>query len=303
MGQVEDKTIGLSQFDHQTNQRPDLWFHDSVEFAHGTRLSIKIRDVLCHYRSPFQEIAIFETENLGRMLVLDDITMLTEFDEFAYHEMIVHVPMMVHPVPSHILVIGGGDGGTVRELLKHPGISRIHVCEIDMEVIKACRQYLPSIASGFDDPRVEVFSEDGSRFVKEHPGEYDVIIVDSTDPVGPGQVLFQREFYEDMKKALKKGGIAITQCESMYFHQEIIGGVYSFARGIFPNIAYYYTLVPTYPSGIIGFFFCSLKYDPLKDLSEQRAENISGLRYYTPAIHRASFTLPRFGEVLLRREL
>lgn len=301
MNQGDDNTIGLSQFDPQINQRSDLWFHDSVEFAHGTRLSIKIRDVLCHYRSSFQEIAIFETENLGRMLVLDDITMLTEFDEFAYHEMIVHVPMMVHPDPSRVLVIGGGDGGTVRELLKHTEVSRIHVCEIDMEVIKACREYLPSIASGFDDPRVEVFSEDGARFVKEHPGEYNVVIVDSTDPVGPGRVLFQRKFYEDMKKALTGEGIAVTQCESMYFHQEIIQEVSSFARDIFPNVAYYYTLVPTYPSGIIGFFFCSLKYDPLRDLSEQKARNMSDLRYYTPAVHRASFTLPRFGEILLRR--
>lgn len=291
--------IGLADFDPKENQFLDLWFHDSVEMAHGYRMSIKIKDVLCHYRSRYQEITIFETEKLGRMLVLDEITMLTEFDEFAYHEMIVHVPLLVHPEPARILVIGGGDGGTVREIIRHPEVKEIHVCEIDEEVIKACRKYLPSLASSFDDPRVQIFYEDGAAFVKEHPDTYDIIIVDSTDPVGPGQILFQRKFYEDMKRALSKQGIAVTQCESIYLHRDIIRHVSSFAREIYPKVRYYNTLVPTYPSGIIGFFFCSLEYDPVKDFSEQRAARIEGLRYYTPELHRASFILPLFGEKLI----
>ena len=164
---TDDKTIGLADLDSEENQQLELWFDDSVEMAHGFKISIKIKDVLCHYRSEFQQIAIFETEKLGRMLVLDDITMLTEFDEFAYHEMIVHVPLTVHPRPERVLVVGGGDGGTVRELLKHSDVKEIHVCEIDPEVVNACRKHLPSLAASFDDPRVRVFHEDGSLFVAE----------------------------------------------------------------------------------------------------------------------------------------
>jgi spermidine synthase len=292
--------VGLAQFDGKKDQILDLWFHDSIEFAHGCKMSIKIKDVLCHYRSRFQEIAIFDTDRLGRMLVLDNITMLTEFDEFAYHEMIAHVPLLVHPNPSKILVIGGGDGGTVREILKHRRVEQVRVCEIDEEVVKACRKFLPSLAACFDDPRVEILYEDGARYVQGHQNTFDIIIVDSTDPVGPGQILFQRKFYEDMKKALSEDGIAVTQCESMFFHQDVIRSVSRFVRDLYPKSGYYYTLVPVYPSGVIGFFFCSLKYDPLGDLSEERVKSLKDLKYYTPAVHKASFTLPRFGAELVR---
>jgi len=295
----EQEKIGLARFDPSKNASVDLWFHDSVELAHGCRTSIKIKDVLCHYRSRFQEIAVFETEALGRMLVLDEITMLTEFDEFAYHEMIVHVPLLVHPSPAKVLVIGGGDGGTVREVLKHPEVEQVQVCEIDEEVVKSCRRFLPSLASSFDDPKVEILYRDGARFVAEHSGAYDIIIVDSTDPLGPGQILFQRPFYEDMKKALRENGIAVTQCESIYFHPDVIRGVFSFAHELFPELHYYYTMVPTYPSGIIGFFFCSLTCNPLTGPARERAASLKDLRYYTPALHRAAFTLPRFGSALV----
>ena len=294
MTKKEETDIGLADFDPKSNQTLDLWFQDSIEFAHGCRLDIKIKNVLYHARSEFQEIVILETEKLGRMLAIDGITMLTEYDEHAYHEMIAHAPLLVHPGPARVLVIGGGDGGTIREVLKHPEVEAVHVCEIDEAVVSSCRRYLPSLASSFDDPRVKVFYEDGARFVKEHPGCYEIIIVDSTDPVGPGQVLFQRPFYEDMKRALTEQGIAVTQCESLYLHEQVIRGVYSFAKEVYPKLGYYYTLVPTYPSGLIGFFFCSLSRDPLKDIDERRAAKLKGLRYYRPETHRSAFTLPRF---------
>jgi spermidine synthase len=300
MSEREKGEVRLAQTRPRDARKLDLWFHDSAEIAYGCRLSVKVTNVLCHYRSDFQEIAVFETERMGRMLVLDDTTMLTESDEFAYHEMIAHVPMLVHPQPKKVLVIGGGDGGTAREVLKHPQVSEVHICEIDGEVIKACRKYLPSLASSFDDPRVQVFCEDGAAFVAQRPETYDVIIVDSTDPIGPGQVLFQEPFYRNMQRALTKEGIAVTQCESIYYHPTVIQGVASFARGIFPQLGYYYTMVPTYPSGMIGFLFCSLKRDPLLDFSEEKAACLGGLRYYSPGIHRASFTLPRFAEGLIR---
>jgi spermidine synthase len=300
MNEKERSMVAMDQTKATGTQKLDLWYRDSPDLGRGCALSIRIKDVLCHYHSRFQEIAVFETDQMGRMLVLDGVTMLTEFDEFAYHEMIAHVPMITHPNPSRVLVIGGGDGGTIREVLKHPEVSEVHLCEIDEEVVAACRKFLPALASGFDDPRVRCFYEDGAAFVKEHPESYDVIIVDSTDPLGPGQVLFQPPFYRDMKQALTKEGIAVTQCESIYFHPAIIGTVAAFARAIFPHVGYYQTLVPTYPSGIIGFMSCSLRYDPTRARGlRERASKLRHLKYYTPALHRASFILPRFGENIL----
>lgn len=294
MGESKERGIGLVDFHPKKDQTLDLWFQDSIEFGHGCSIRIKIKNVLYHARSRYQEIAILETEKLGRMLIIDGITMLTEWDEFAYHEMITHVPLLVHPKPAKVLIIGGGDGGTVREVLKHPEVEKVHICEIDEEVVKACRKYLPSLASSLDDPRVKILYEDGARFVAEQSETYDIIIVDSTDPIGPGQILFHENFYKDMKKALSKQGIAVTQCESIFLHQHVIKGVFSFAQKLFPKLAYYYTLIPTYPSGVIGFFFCSLKRDPLQDIEQHRAERLKDLKYYTPHVHRSAFTLPRF---------
>jgi spermidine synthase len=299
MAKQPKKAEGLITFEKNKDQIMGLWFQDSIEFGHGCTLSIKIKDVLYHGRSPFQELAILDTEKMGRLLVIDGVTMLTEYDEFAYHEMIAHVPLLIHPKPSRVLVIGGGDGGAVREILKHPEVEAVHLCEIDQLVVKACRQYLPSLASGLDDPRVEIFYQDGAKFVADHPETYEVIIVDSTDPLGPGQVLFQEPFYAHMNKALTGNGIAVTQCESIYLHRHVIEGVYAFARKMYPKLGYYYTLVPTYPSGMIGFFLCSKKYDPLKDLNEKRAEKLQGLKYYSPEMHRAAFALPRFAREFL----
>lgn len=294
MEKINNNEISLVDFNPEKDQLMELWYKDCIEFGHGMRVSIKIKDILYNKRSKFQEIAVLESEKLGKILVIDGITMLTEWDESAYHEMIVHVPMLVHPNPKDVLIIGGGDGGTAREVLKHPEVENIYICELDEEVVKACREYIPSLASSFDNPKVKVFYEDGAKFVADKNSEYDVIIVDSTDPIGPGKILFQRPFYENMKNALKEDGIAVTQCESIYLHGHVIRSVYSFAKEIYPKVGYYNTLIPTYPSGMIGFFFCSLKYDPINDINLDRAKKLPDLKYYTPELHRASFTLPLF---------
>jgi spermidine synthase len=182
-------------------------------------------------------------------------------------------------------------------------VERVRICEIDEEVVHVCRKYFPDLASSFDDPKVEITYGDGAKYVSEQENAYDVIIVDSTDPLGPGKILFQRPFYEDMKKALAPDGIAVTQCESIYLHRNVIRGVYAFARHLYPKVGYYLTLVPTYPSGTIGFLFCSLKWDPVRDLRQERADALSALRYYTPSLHRASFALPRFAETLFQEEV
>jgi spermidine synthase len=296
MARATKKSNDLVSLEPKKDQFMGFWFQDSIEFVPGCTLNVKIKDFLCRTRSKFQDIWVVETEGLGRMLVIDGVTMLTEFDEFAYHEMISHVPLLVHPKPSRVLVIGGGDGGVVREVLKHPEVESVHLCEIDEEVVNVCRKYLPSQAGSLGDPRVKIFYEDGAKFAVNHPKSYEVIIVDSTDPFGPGQVLFQRPFFLSVKKALTHQGIAVTQCESIYLHRPVIEGVFSFARKLFPVTSYYVTIVPTYPSGMIGFSFCSLDWDPLRDIAEARAKRLKNLRYYSPEIHRGAFALPRFAE-------
>ncbi|MBN2533362.1 MAG: polyamine aminopropyltransferase [Spirochaetales bacterium] len=273
-----------------------MWIKDSWDEAEGRSISIKVTDECARITSEFQEIVIYNTECFGRMMVIDGVIMLTEFDEFAYHEMITHVPLHVHPDPKNVLVIGGGDGGTVREVMKH-SVENVILCEIDKEVIRLSKEFFPDIASGLDDPRVHIINENGASFIKNHKNTYDVIIVDSTDPFGPGEALFREEFYRDIHTALIADGIAVTQSESMFYHKETIERLFSFNRNIFPLVKYYYTLVPTYPSGIIGFSFCSKRYDPLENI---RPCIPAGLNYYTGGIHRASFVLPGFMQKVIR---
>lgn len=255
---------------------------------------IEYRELLETHQSRFQKIAIYDTVAYGKMLVHDDVIMLTEFDEAFYHEMIVHVAMNTHKNPERIAIIGGGDGGTLREVLKHKGVKTAHLCEIDGDVITICKKHFPHLANSFADPRVQVFEEDGAAFIQERENFYDLIIVDSSDPIGPAEVLFQEQFYGHMYRALREDGIVVTQSESFMYHEKIIRDIVAFNKKIFPLYRYYFTLVPTYPSGVIGFSFCSKKYDPLLDFKADRAAGLTGLRYYNEEIHKAAFVLPRF---------
>jgi len=281
----------------------DLWFEEKLEPPVGTTFRVLVNKTIERFRSEYQEIAVLETEKLGKMLILDGVIMLSEFDEFAYHEMIIHVPLLTHPNPKKVLVIGGGDGGSIREIVKHKEVEEVHLCEIDKAVVEVSKKYLPTLSSGFSDPRVKIFYEDGAKFVKDKEGEYDVIIVDSTDPVGAAVVLFEEPFYRDMYEALKPDGIIVSQCESIYYHQDLIKRMLGFISNIFELTGYYYSLVPTYPSGTIGFAFCSKKYHPLKDLDEKRYYELGKLRYYNPQIHKTSFCLPTFIRELLPPDL
>jgi len=269
------------------------WFEEQLDVKEGRIFKVAYTEKLVEVRSPFQKIEVLQTVAFGRMLVHDDVIMVTERDEAHYHEMIVHPGMITHPHPEKVLVIGGGDGGTMREVLKHNSVKEAHLCEIDEEVVKVCRQYFPALASSFDDPRCRLFFEDGAKFIKEHRNFYDLIIVDSSDPLGPAEVLFRRDFYAAMFDALKPDGIAITQSESIHYHAAIIKELSSFCRQIYPLYRYYYALVPTYPSGLIGFSFCSKCYDPLQADTE-KISRLKGLRYYTPQVHSAAFALPAF---------
>ena len=272
------------------------FFQENFEFEKGRAVQYHIQQYLYYEKTPFQEIEVFETQTFGRMFALDGVVMMSEFDEFAYHEMIVHVPLMLHPEPKKILVIGGGDGGTVREVLKHSSVKEIHLCEIDKRVVEICYEYFPKIAHSMKNPKVKHIYQDGIRYIEKHIDTFDCIIVDSTDPVGPGKVLFQKPFYEKIHLALKQNGICTTQSESFYFHKEIIQELFSFIPKIFSQIGYYYTLVPTYPSGVIGFSFCSKGINPYQEKIhiERLPKN---LKYYSPQVHQAAFQLPNFAKI------
>jgi len=274
----------------------DIWIEEKLEIKNGSALKIKIIKSLEKIKSEFQDIEIVKSESFGKILLIDGVIMLTEADEFCYHEMIVHVPLCVHPKAQKVLVIGGGDGGTVREILKHDSVNEVDVCEIDEKVIETSKRHFPYLANSFDDPKVKIFCEDGNKFIKERKNEYDLIIVDSSDPIGPAEVLFRREFYEAMYQALKNNGIVVTQAESFFYHQKIIKSLFSFIKEIYPIPEYYYTLVPTYPSGVIGFTFCSKKYHPINDFNETETLKLADLRYYNKGIHKAAFNLPTFAQ-------
>ena len=268
-------------------------YQEKDEMQKGRAISIGIKKLLHDEESQYQHMQIFETNYFGKMMTLDGAVMLTEYDEFAYHEMIAHVPLLVHPNPKRVLIIGGGDGGTVREVAKHRGVEEIHMCEIDRMVVDASKKYFPGVSSALDDPRLTIFYEDGANFIKEKKGYYDVILVDSTDPVGPAEPLFREEFYSDLKDATKEDGIVVTQSESMFYYKDLLRKMGEFNKKVYSVYKYYNTMVPTYPSGVIGFSFCSKKHEPL-DFDEEKAKELKDLKYYTPDIHRAAFALPKF---------
>ena len=274
------------------------WFSEVCEMWPGTALSIKVKENLVSKQSKFQKIDLYETKSWGKMLVLDDLIQLTEKDEFSYHEMMAHIPLFSHPNPENVLVIGGGDGGILREVAKHDCVKNIDICEIDEEVVTFAKEYLPFTAVGYEDPRVTVNIADGSEFIKDRQKYYDVIIVDSPDPVGPAKALFTKEFYATMKTALKDDGIISNQAESFYMHPEVVKNIMTVFNELFPIVGYAYILIPTYPGGNIGTGLGSLKYD-IKNPCRQPSDEMGlKLKYYSTEVHKAAFVLPKFGEYI-----
>ncbi len=266
-------------------------------------LSIGVKRQLYSGQSEFQLIEVFESEDFGRFLTLDGFMMLTEKDEFIYHEMIVHVPMATHLNPRKILIIGGGDGGAVRELCRYESVEHIDLVEIDEQVVSVCKAYLPTVASALDDPRVTIHYEDGLRYIRRFSDYYDLIIVDSTDPFGPGEGLFTKEFYGNCNKALKEDGILSNQHESPFYPADASAVRQMHKRVVtsFPLCRIYQAHIPTYPSGHWLFGFSSKKYHPVKDLDSKKWEELGfKTRYYNTKLHQASFALPTYVEELIR---
>lgn len=278
----------------------DLWFTE--QHTKNVRLSIKVERQLYSEQSEFQRIDIFESPEFGRFLTLDGYMMLTEKDEFIYHEMIVHVPMCVKPDTKKALIIGGGDGGTARELLRYPDIAQIDLVEIDEAVVKACREYLPQTASCLSDSRLNIHYEDGLKFVRHYENAYDLILVDSTDPFGPGEGLFTREFYGNCYKALTADGILVNQHESPFYEADAYATERAHKRiaQTFPIASVYQAHIPTYPSGHWLFGYAAKGRPPIQgvDFAAWNSLNLS-TRYYNTDLHAGAFALPNYVRKLL----
>lgn len=275
------------------------YYHEITPAGFG--IAIKAGKVLFSDKSDFQKVEIFETDSqLGRVLTLDDLMMTTEGDEFHYHEMIAHIPMMHHKCPKSVLVIGGGDGGTVREVLKHKTVERVVLCEIDGMVIEACKKYLPTIACELDNPKVEIRVADAIEYIKDKKNEFDIVLIDSTDPMGPGEGLFTEEFYTNVKNSLKEGGIVAAQSESPVVNKEEIKKMYNLLKKVFPICSTYTSNIPTYPGGYWAWAFCSETVKPLSYFADDRYEDIvKSCKIYNRDYHNARFALPNYLKELL----
>ena len=277
----------------------ELWYTEVDKNGFGK--SFKVVQTLYKGQSEFQSIDILETSGFGRLLLLDGLVMTTEKDEFVYHEMISHIPLLAHPNPKQVLVIGGGDGGTIREVLKHPSVERAVLCEIDGMVIEASKQWLPTIACALDDPKVEIQVADGAAYVAKHKNTFDVILIDSTDPIGPGARLFNKEFYQNVFEALKPDGIMANQSESPIANPQEIRDIQELLSGVFPVIRPYTATIPTYPGSYWLWNFCSKGTEPLANVNEPVAKEIEKqAKYYNRDVHKAVFALPNFIRELVK---
>ena len=274
----------------------EIWFTEKQTDHYG--ITMKLKETYVREQTDFQDLAMVETEEWGTMLLLDGMVMTTDKDEFVYHEMVAHPALFTHPNPEHVLVVGGGDGGVIREILKHPKVKRAVLVDIDGKVIEYSKRYLPQIASGLDDPRVEVIVNDGFMHIHDHKNTYDVIMVDSTEPVGPAVQLFTRGFYQGIYDALKEDGLFVAQTDNPWFKADLIRSVSRDVKAVFPIVRTYWANVPTYPSGMWTFTLGSKKYDPL-DVDESRIPEID-TKYYSPRLHKAAFVLPKFVEDLVK---
>lgn len=274
----------------------EMWVREmQIENA---AMTYKVNETLVHKKTKYQDLAIVDTEGFGRMLLLDGIVQTTIKDEFVYHEMITHIPLFTHPNPKRILVVGGGDGGVIREVLKHKTVEKVILCEIDEDVIFECKKYLPEISCGLNDNRCEIFIGDGIKYVKEHKNEFDVIIVDSTDPFSIAEGLFGGNFYKDIHEALTADGIFIAQTETPFFLPDTVKNVFKSVDDVFNITRLFMAAIPTYPGGFWSFTIGSKKYDPANPDIEKI--KISDTKYYTPNLHKACFVLPKFVEDIIK---
>lgn len=272
------------------------------EYQGIVRTGFRLKRRLFKGRSPFQTVEVVETKGHGRLLLIDGMTMVSERDEFVYHEMIAHVPLFLHPRPRRVLVIGGGDGGTVREVLRHQTVERCVLVEIDALVVEASRKYLPLTAGKLSDRRAVVRIEDGVKFVRETTERFDVVIVDSTEPFGPAKELFGTAFYKDVKRVLTENGIVVSQAGSPFYEIATIKNLDRILKPIFPVVDAYLFSNLTYPGGLWAFTFASKGLRPVRDFRPQRVKAAKlPLKWYNAEVHAGAFALPEFVHKALNR--
>jgi len=272
----------------------NLWYTE--ENNGNIRYGYKAKSVLFHEQSEFQSVDVIETEAFGKMMLIDSLVMITDVDEFVYHEMISHIPVCLHGKPKRVVVIGGGDGGTVRELLKYDCIEEIVLCEIDDVVIKAARQHFPEVSSGFDNPRVKINVGDGVAYMKNHQaGVLDLVIVDSTDPIGPGEGLFSKDFYRSVAKSLRPDGLMAAQSESPWYDKGVLQRIKNNVSAGFSEVKNYMGAVPTYPRGFWSWTIAgNRKIDP-KEYDRKLFDSVKkDLQYLNDDMMTAVFALPTF---------
>lgn len=270
-----------------------LWYDET--FDDHTRLGLRVKETLFSGESPYQKVEVIDTVGFGRVLIIDNVFMTSEYDEFLYHEMLVHPPLTTAPDIERVLVIGGGDGGTVREVLRHPDVKECVMIEIDPMVVNASKEYLPSIGTAWNDPRLDVRFIDGIEYVKrsEDP-EYDVVLLDGTDPVGPGAVLFDQAFYEGCKRMLAPDGVMALQSASPLLMMDVFVETQHKLRGMFAEVHPYMGPVPLYGTGTWSWTWCSDTGEPLRAIQERQAEIVEGSKAYNEEVHRAVFALPNY---------
>ncbi len=280
----------------------DLWYTE--KHTENLGLTLRVSQTHISVASPYQKLMIIETPEYGKVMLLDGLVMLTERDEFVYHEMLAHPSLYTHPNPEKVLIIGGGDGGTLREVVKHPRVKRAVLVEIDKMVIAASKEFFPHVASGFNSSKAEVIVTDGIRYVQETKEKFDVILIDSTDPIGPAEGLFHIDFYRDCYNILNEDGILTTQSETPFIKHfaDVIPNVLRDFGTLFPISKLYLASIPTYPSGLWSFCMGSQKHDPetafQRDIYKQDALKLD---YYNDRIHQAAFCLPNFIEKLTQK--
>lgn len=281
----------------------EMWF--SEMHTPNVKISIRIDRQLYSGQSDYQRIDVFDSTELGRFVTLDGSIIFSQADEFVYNEMVTHVPMSVHPQVKKVLIIGGGDGGVAREYCRYPEIEAIDVVEQDEMFVDVCRQFFPETAKGFEDERVNIFYEDGLKFLRKKINEYDIIVNDSTDPFGHTEGLFTKEFYGNCYKALKDDGIMVYQHGSPFYDEDEVAcrNMHRKAYRSFPISRVYQAHIPTCPSGYWLFGFASKKYHPLSDFKPERFNDRKmHTDYYTTNLHMGAFMLPKYVEDLLEEE-
>ncbi len=272
---------------------PEFWFEE--KYKDILSYKYKMSKTLFSEKGPFQQVDVIETLAYGKMLINDGLVMATEKDEFVYHDMISHPAIFLHPSPKNILIIGGGDGGTAREVLRHKQVEKCVMVEIDELVVRACKEHIPQTASQLDSPKLNLIIDDGVEFVKKTQEKFDVILVDSTDPIGPAQPLFDKSFYHDIYNCLDENGIVVSQGESAFLMPDMQKILLEILSSTFPIVTLYNYTNLSYPGGLWSFSYASKKIHPLNDFDPEKVKKSSlKFNYYNEDIHRGAFALPSF---------